>query len=160
MRGLALFVAELVAGILLMEPIRAQQDKFTGGRLNHVGVFAKDYNESLNFYTKTMGFREVFSVKDKDGKPALTYLQINRDTFLELAPANDRPVGISHAGIWVDDIKASVAALRQRGAKVDDPRTSPTKAVITNVTAPDGVRLELVEITPESFHRKAIDAWK
>ncbi len=160
MRGLALFVAGLVAGILLMQPSRAQQEKVTGWRLNHVGVFAKDYNESLNFYTKTMGFREAFSVKDKDGKPTLTYLQINRDTFLELAPANDRPVGISHAGIWVDDIKGTVAALRQRGAKVDDPRTSPTKAVITNVTAPDGVRLELVEITPESLHRKAIDSWK
>ena len=160
MRGLALFVAGLVAGILLMQPSRAQQEKVTGWRLNHVGVFAKDYNESLNFYTKTMGFREAFSVKDKDGKPTLTYLQINRDTFLELAPANERPVGISHAGIWVDDMKGTVAALRQRGAKVDDPRTSPTKAVITNVTAPDGVRLELVEITPESLHRKAIDSWK
>ena len=160
MRALALFVAGVVAGILLLQPIRAQQEKFAGGRLNHVGVFAKDYNESLNFYTKTMGFKEVFSVKDKDGKPTLTYLQINRDTFLELAPANDRPVGISHAGIWVDDINGTVAALRQRGAKVDDPRTSPTKAVITNVAAPDGVRLELVEITPDSLHRKAIDSWK
>jgi catechol 2,3-dioxygenase-like lactoylglutathione lyase family enzyme len=160
MRGLALFIAGLVAGILLMQPGRAQQEKITGWRLNHVGVYAKDYNESLNFYTKTMGFREAFSVKDKDGKPTLTYLQINRDTFLELSPANDRPVGISHAGIWVDDLKGTVAALRQRGAKVDDPRTSPTKAVITNVTAPDGVRLELVDITAESLHRKAIDSWK
>jgi catechol 2,3-dioxygenase-like lactoylglutathione lyase family enzyme len=160
MRGLALFITGLVAGILLMQPGRAQQEKVTGWRLNHVGVYAKDYNESLNFYTKTMGFREAFSVKDKDGKPTLTYLQINRDTFLELAPANDRPVGISHAGIWVDDLKGTVAALRQRGAKVDDPRTSPTKAIITNVTAPDGVRLELVDITAESLHRKAIDSWK
>ena len=160
MRGLALFIAGLVAGILLMQPSRAQQEKVTGWRLNHVGVYAKDYNESLKFYTKTMGFREAFSVKDKDGKPTLTYLQINRDTFLELAPANDRPAGISHAGIWVDDLKGTVAALRQRGAKVDDPRASPTKAVITNVTAPDGVRLELVDITAESLHRKAIDSWK
>ena len=160
MRGLALFVAGLAAGILLMQPSRAQQEKVSGWRLNHVGVYAKDYNESLNFYTKTMGFREAFSVRDKEGKPTLTYLQINRDTFLELAPANDRPVGISHAGIWVDDLKGTVAALRQRGAKVDDPRTSPTKAVITNVTGPDGVRLELVDITAESLHRKAIDSWK
>ena len=160
MSGLELFISGLVAGILLMQPSLAQQGKVAGWRLNHVGVYTKDYNESLNFYTKTMGFREAFSVKDKDGKPTLTYLQINRDTFLELAPANDRPVGISHAGIWVDDLKGTVAALRQRGAKVDDPRTSPTKAVITNVTAPDGVRLELVDITAESLHRKAIDSWK
>ncbi len=69
MRGLALFVAGLAAGILLMQPSRAQQEKVSGWRLNHVGVYAKDYNESLNFYTKTMGFREAFSVRDKEGKP-------------------------------------------------------------------------------------------
>lgn len=160
MRALALFVAGLVSGVLLMQPSRAQQQQPTAWRLNHVGVFAKDYNESLNFYTKVMGFREAFSVKDKEGKPTLTYLQINRDTFLELSPANGRPVGFSHAGIWVDDIKGTVAALRERGAKVEDPRTSSTNSIITNVMAPDGVRLELVEITPESLHRKAIDSWK
>lgn len=160
MRGLALFVAGLVTGILFMQPSRAQQEKAGGWRLNHVGVFAKDYDESLNFYTKTMGFREAFSVKNNDGKPTLTYLQINRDTFLEIAPANNRPAGFSHAGIWVDNINEAVAALRQRGAKVEDPHMSATKATIANVSAPDGMRLELVEITPESFPKKAIDAWK
>ena len=160
MVGLAIFVAGNLLGAFITQSSAAPQEKVMGLRLNHVGMYIKDFDESMNFYTKTMGFREAFSVKDKDGKPTLTYLQINRDTFLELSPANDRPVGISHAGIWVDDIKGTVAALRQRGAKVDDPRTSPTKAIITNVTAPDGVRLELVDITAESLHRKAIDSWK
>jgi len=108
-----------------------------------------------------MGFREAFSIKDKDGKPTLTYLQINRDTFLELAPATaERPVGLSHVGIWADDVKGVVAALRQQGVKVDDPRTGATKAPLTNVMDPNGIRVELVELTPDALQRKAVDAWK
>jgi hypothetical protein len=108
-----------------------------------------------------MGFREAFSLKDKDGKPTLAYLQINRDTFLELAPATaDRPVGFSHVGMWADDLNSTVTMLRQRGVKMDDPRAGATKAPLTNMIEPNGVRLELLEYPAESLQRKAIDGWK
>jgi len=29
----------------------------------------------MNLYTKTMGLRDAFSFKDKEGKPTLVYLQ-------------------------------------------------------------------------------------
>jgi catechol 2,3-dioxygenase-like lactoylglutathione lyase family enzyme len=143
-----------------MQPSAAQSNQNPGLRLNHVGVFAKDYDESMRFYTKTIGLREAFTIKDKDGKPTLSYLQINKDTFLELAPAGNRPVGLSHVGIWPEDLNATVAALRQRGVKVDDPRTGSTKTSITNAIDPDGVRLELLDFLPDSLPRKAMDAWK
>ena len=156
-----LFAAGIVVGVLLIQPGGAQQSQMPGLRLNHVGVYAKDFDESLRFYTKTMGFREAFSLKDKDGNPTLTYLQINRDTFLELAPATaQRPAGLSHVGIWPEDLKATVSALRQRGVKVDDPRITATKSSITNVIDPNGVRLELLDILPDSLQRKAIDTWR
>jgi len=162
MRGLLLFAAGLVAGVLIMQPGKAQQqDKLPGWRLNHVGVFAKDFDESYNFYTKTLGLKEAFSFKDKDGKPTLAYLQINKETFLELAPASgDRMPGLNHVGIWADDLNGTVAALRQRGVKVDDPRTGASKAPLTNVMDPNGVRLELLDFAPESMQRKAIEAWR
>ena len=161
MRGLLLFVAGTFVGMLIMQAGAAPQEKVTGGRLNHVGMYVKDMDESMGFYTKTMGFREAFSVKDKDGKPTLVYLQISRDTFLELAPAAaDRPLGFSHAGIWADDVKATAAALRQKGVKLDDPRVGSTKAPLTNVMDPNGLRLEILEYPPESLQRKAMDSWK
>jgi hypothetical protein len=43
---------------------------------------------------------------------------------------------------------------------VDDPRTGANLTSITNVTDPDGVRLELLDFLPGSLPRKAIDAWK
>jgi catechol 2,3-dioxygenase-like lactoylglutathione lyase family enzyme len=161
MRGLAVFVAGTLLGIFIAQPSAAPQEKAAGLRLNHFGIYTKDFDESMNFYTKTMGFREAFSIKDKDGKPTLLYLQINHDTFLELAPSTaDRPVGLSHIGIWADDLKTTIAALRQKGVKLDDPRTGSTNAPLTNVIDPNGVRLELLEYPPASLQRKAIDGWK
>lgn len=161
MRGVMLFLAGTAFGIFATQPGAAPQEKGTGLRLNHVGIYAKDFDESVNYYTKTLGFREAFSLKDKDGKPTLTYLQINRDTFLELAPASaDRPVGVSHIGIWADDLKTTAAVLGQRGVKMEDVRSGATKSILTNIVDPSGVRLELLEYPPESLQRKAIDSWK
>ena len=159
-RSFVLFAAGIGVGILLMQPSAAQQSPAPGMRLNHVGIFAKNYDESMRFFTQTMGLREAFTIRDKDGKPTLTYLQFNRDTFLEVAPAGDRPVGLSHVGILPDNLSATVAALRQRGVKVDDPRTGSTKTSITNVMDPNGVRLELLDFLPDSLPRKAMENWK
>ena len=144
-----------------MQPGRADTTQAPGLRLNHVGIFVKDFDESMRFYTQTMGFREAFTIKDTNGKPVLAYLQITRDTFLELGAATaERPVGLSHIGIWPENLTATVAALRERGVTVADPRTGSTKTSITNVTDPNGVRLELVDFLPGSLPRKAIDDWK
>ena len=155
------FAAGIGVGAFLMQPGRAQTSAAPGLRLNHVGLYVKDFDESMRFYTQTMGFHEAFTIRNADGKPVLAYLQITRDTFLEIAPSTaERPVGISHIGIWPEDQKATVAALRERGVKVDDPRVGSTKTSITNVTDPNGVRLELVDFLAGSLPRKAIDEWK
>jgi catechol 2,3-dioxygenase-like lactoylglutathione lyase family enzyme len=157
----AFFAAGIAVGSFLLQPGRAQSNTMPGVRLNHVGIYVKDFDESMRFYTQTMGFHEAFTIKDAAGKPVLAYLQITRDTFLELAPATaERPVGLSHIGIWPEDLSATVAALRQRGVMVADPRTGSTKTSITNVIDPNGVRLELVDFLAGSLPKKAIDDWK
>ena len=55
----AIFAAGIVAGAFLMQRGSAQQNPSLGLRLNHVGIYAKDYNESLRFYTQTMGLKEA-----------------------------------------------------------------------------------------------------
>ncbi len=158
---LALFAAGLGAGIFLTQPGAAQLNRIPGLRLNHVGIYVKDFDESMRFYTQTIGLREAFTIKDANGKPTLAYLQITRDTFLELAPATaERPVGLSHIGIWPENLNATVATLRQRGVKVEDPRTGATKTSITNATDPNGVRLELLDFLPDSLPRQAMDSWR
>ena len=160
-RSITLFAAGIVVGAFLMQPTPAQQKQSTGLRLNNVGIYAKDYDESMRFYTQTIGLKEAFTVKDAAGKPTLSYLQITKDTFLEIAPATgDRAVGLSHIGIWPENLAATVALLRQRGVKVDDPRTGSTQTSITNATDPNGIRLELLDFLPGSLPKKAMDDWK
>lgn len=159
--GFTLFAAGLGVGMFLMQPGEAQQIPNPGLRLNHVGIYVKDYDESMRFYTKTLGLREAFTIRDKAGKPTLTYLQVSRDTFIEIAPATaDRPAGLSHIGLWPENLGATVATLRSRGVAVNDPRTGSTKSSITNAVDPNGVRLELVDFLPDSLPRKAMEAWK
>src|ERR1700733_14133366 len=132
---LVFFAAGIGVGSFLMQPGRAQTSPGPGLRLNHVGIYVKDFDESMRFYTQTMGLREAFTIKDQNGKPTLAYLQITRDTFLELAPATaERPVGLSHIGIWPENLTATIGTLRRRGVKVDDAKTGSTKTSITNVT--------------------------
>lgn len=159
-RGFWLFVLGTLAGMLIMQAAAAPKENAV--RLNHVGMYVKNMDESLNFYTKTMGFRETYLFKDEQGKPAMALLQISRETFIELMPADaDHPVGFSHAAIWVDDVKATVEALRQKGVKVEDPHPGlRMKALSTDVLDPDGLRMEILEFTPDSLQRKAIDSWK
>lgn len=161
-RGLTLFGVGIVVGTFLMQPGSAQESRVAGLRLNHVGIAVRDFDESLNFYTKVMGFRIAFQTPGPVGRPATTYLQISRDTFLELAPASaNLPAGITHIGIESPDVKTTVAELRQVGATLQDPRVGGnSKAVLSNITDPSGIRLELIEITPDSLHKKAEESWK
>ena len=161
LRSFVLFTSGIAVGILLMQPSAAQQAPAGGVRLNHVGIYAKDFDESMRYYTGVIGLREAFTIRDANGKPTLAYLQINRDQFLEIAPATaERPVGLSHIGILPDDLNRTVAALRSRGVKMNDPATGKTLTTITNATDPNGVRLELLDFLPGSLPRKAIDEWK
>ena len=164
MRGFALFVAGVGSGILLMQSVVAQNGspKDTGMKLNHVAITVKNFDAAVAYYTKSMGFREAFSYREPNGQPVLTYLQISRDTFLEIQPATaEQPAGFSHMGIEMVDAKATIARLRRMGVKVSGVSPSAhSGALLTNATDSDGIRSELLELPPTSLQRKAMTAWK
>ena len=90
----------------------------------------------------------------------LAFVQVSRDTFLEIAPANaNRPAGLTHFGIGVDSASATVTALKARGLTVSDPRSVGVQWMIASVTAP-GARIELTELGPESPLGKASSSFK
>lgn len=161
LRGVTLFVAGIVVGTMLISPSHAQQTN-NGLRLNHVGIAVKDFQESLNFYTKVMGFKAAYAMPSPDGRPTTTFLQISRDTFIEMAPATaNLSAGLTHIGLLTDDANASVTQLRQAGATMPDVRSGGgTGSRLSNATDPNGIRLELVEQPSGSMMRKAMDSWK
>ena len=158
MRVALVFVTGVLVGAA-MQPGLAQQGRIVG--LNHVAVSVADYQGAVDFYSRQMGFRTAFAFREPDGSPYLTYLQINRNTFVEVMQATpDRPVGCPHFGLEVEQLDSTVAQLRQRGVQVRAPSLSPrTGSRIAVATAPGGVNIELLEFGPQSLHRKVIDAW-
>lgn len=158
--GMALFVTGLIVGSV-MTPARAQ-DRNTGLRLNHVQIAVPNVDEAVAYYTKVMGWRVGWSLPTQPGRQTTTFLQINRDTFLEVAPAAaDAVPGIMHLGLWSDDVAATVAQIRRAGGTAPDARGGGnTGAKLLTVLDPNGIRMEINEQPPGSLMRKAMDAWK
>jgi len=161
MRSITLFLAGLTLG-LTMQTALAQGGNRGVVMMNHLGVNVPDIPQAVSYYTQKMGYKEAFRVTDDKGQPTLVYMQVSQNTFLELNQANaQRPAGVTHYGLVVEKAADAVRMFRDRGLMVTDPTVSTgTKAVLANITDPYMGRIELVEITPESAHRKAIDAWK
>ena len=161
MRTSIVFVIGLLLGSAMSTTL-AQGNRLAGmNGVNHVGINVENFDEAMAFYTQKMGFREAFTVRDDKGQPTLAYVQASPNTFVELQPAGaNRAPGISHVGLHVEDIRATIVSLKQRGVTVEEPRVSSTKSMIANVTGPGGVRIELSELGPESLQRKAMDSWK
>ena len=161
MRSIILLLAGFSVG-LTIETALARGGNWGVVMMNHLGVNVPDIPEAANYYTQKMGYKEAFRVTDDRGQPTLIYMQISQNTFLELNQANaQRPAGVTHYGLVVEKTADAVRMFRDRGLTVTDPTVSVgTKAVLANITDPYMGRIELVEITPESSHRKAIDAWK
>jgi catechol 2,3-dioxygenase-like lactoylglutathione lyase family enzyme len=146
MRGLVLFVAGILVGTAAQTTL-AQNDAFV---LNHVGLAVPDLTQAAAFYTEKLGYREAFRNSNPQGAPTAIYMQISRSTFLE------------HYGLHVDNMKSAVDRFRARGVTVSDP-TGPSAfsgAVLAQLTVPDGPRIELAELGPNSLQRKAMDGWK
>ncbi len=176
MKRFALFAAGLgvlVVGIVWQPgAAQGQAGKSSGLRLSLVGIAVSDYPKSQAFYERVMGFPVAFKFSSQDGTRTNTFFQMSRDSFLEMqqATADVRP-GLTHAHFVVDDLSATLARLRQAGLPTAPPNSPPASAVTeagfsqnifvknANVYDPNGIRLELNELVPESLMKKAAESW-
>ena len=161
MRTVMVFVTGLAIGLAVNTGF-AQSDRLPGvNNMNHVAIAVDNFDEAFAFYTKKMGFREVFTVKNDQGQPQLAYIQPSRDTFIEIVPANaNRRAGLNHFGLHVADLKSYVAALKQRGVTVEEPRQGRGDSMVANATDPGGLRIEIFQFGPDSSQGQAIASWK
>jgi catechol 2,3-dioxygenase-like lactoylglutathione lyase family enzyme len=172
MRRSILLTASLIALALLpVHPVLAQDGaQHPDLKLSVVGIGAKDYAESLKFYTKIMGLRSAFSFTTVT-KTTNTYLQVSRDTFLELqtSTATNQP-GLTHIHMETSNVDAIVARLRKAGLPsctatlktgcMNKPQTAqPTGERNFLIVDPSGIRFEPTQLTPGSLTRKAVDSW-
>ena len=72
------------------------------------------------------------------------------NTFIELQPANaQRPPGITHFGIEVEDVAAAREMFNSRGAGVAELRGSSPGVILADIDDPTGIRIELLEFPSE-----------
>ena len=161
MRGCMLFAAGLVLGLAVQTGMAQTMTPNRGLiGLNHVGVQVPDLPKAIDYYTKTLGFPEAFRSLDEKGQPRLVYVHITRNTFVELQPGKPgAPAMINHLGIQVEKMEPVIEMFKKRGVNVSDSRVSPTKAVLSNITDPNMIRIELAELVPESQHYQAIQKY-
>ena len=163
MKNLIVFLAGSICGALLLRSGIAQDSSVEPRperALNHIGIVVEDYAAAYGFYTQNLGLKEAYTV-ERNGVPLLTYLQLNRETFVELIPARgDQATGVTHFGIEVADIDAVVAQLRGQGVEVADPGTTPANARFVRLRDADGVEIEVMEFGPEASQYRAMQAWQ
>ena len=125
----------------------------------HNAVTVKNMEESLRFYTEALGFKKAFEInRPETGEPWIVYLNIAPGQFIELFyggtednPWRDSLIGFNHFCFEVDDIFATVEQVRRAGYPID---VEPNQGADTNwqawITDPNGIRIELMKIMPES----------
>jgi catechol 2,3-dioxygenase-like lactoylglutathione lyase family enzyme len=163
MKHLSFFLAGVIVGAVLIRTGTAQDssvEQRPARALNHVGIVVQDYQAAYQFYTEDLGLKEAYTV-ERNGAPLLTYLQLNRETFVELIPARgDQVTGVTHFGMEVGDIDAFVERSRQRGMLVADPGVTPANARFVRIRDADNVEIEVMEYGPEASQYKAMQAWQ
>ena len=139
-------------------------------RLTHIGICVSDWERALRFYRDLLGF-QYLSELQVAGEPTDTLLQLRNVTLRAIYLERDgtriellhyatpghqgdgRPramnqLGLTHLSLRVDNLAATVDALKQAGvrilekSRIDIPAFDAAAVFITD---PDGTLIELVQ---------------
>jgi lactoylglutathione lyase len=132
--------------------------------LGHVAFRVADIEKSVAFYCEGLGCKESFRNQDPDGTLKGVYIRIARGQFIELFPGGSPSTlpsmsesSYRHVCLTVDDLQATVKELTAR----DVPLVTEVKRGVRDgnlqvfVADPDGNRVELMQIEPNSPQARA-----
>jgi lactoylglutathione lyase len=127
--------------------------------VGHAGYVVSDMAAALAFYRDQLGL-DIIMEGDKDGKPWLKFLYVNDGAFVELFDGGVRQPSYRsnylHLCLECADVAASVEELRSRGVEIDvEPNTGKDNNIQAWIHDPDGNKIELMQISPDSPQAKA-----
>jgi len=121
----------------------------------HACFTVSNLERALEFYCEGLGLSPAFDFVNAEGRRTGIYLHVGGRTFIELFEgALDKPAtggSFRHVCLEVDDIHATVQALRERGVEVSEIKLGKDQSYQAWVTDPDGNRFELHGYTPDSW---------
>lgn len=136
----------------------------------HVAYAVDDLEATLHFYCTGLGMREAFRLYDDNGQTRILYVQVRGSDFIEFfprrsssapvpTPAPGRGPSFRHIALAVDDMEATLMELAHHGIQPEKPaQMGNDRNWQAWLVDPDGNRIELMEISPESpQHRAAVE---
>ena len=131
--------------------------------LSHVAIRTRDIHASIRYYTEVLGLKEAFRMHREDGSLATVYLWIAKGQYLELFTGGTeaRHAGLNEAGmchicLMTEDISRSYESVRSGGGPLDSEiKRGQSRCLMFWTHDPDGTRIEMMELTPESMQAQA-----
>ncbi|MBO7184611.1 MAG: VOC family protein [Oscillospiraceae bacterium] len=120
---------------------------------HHIAIICSNYEKSMDFYVKKLGFSVIRAVERPQQNDMLIMLQQGQ-TVLELFIRSDAPtrptdpeaLGLRHLAFHVENIDPAVAWLNERGIETEPVREDKINGGrFTFFNDPDGLPLELHE---------------
>ena len=133
--------------------------------IGHIAITAQDIAASIDFYGRVLGLPEAFRMNKDDGSLWMVYFKTGSGDFIEIfdgagTPTVEPPDGVSfkHYCLWVDDIEQTLKDLKDRGLDVDleGIKTGRSRCRQYFIADPDGVRIELMQLMPESEQARTL----
>lgn len=134
--------------------------------IGHVAFDAYKFPETLDFYTRVLGFEEMFRLHNEEGKLWIIYLRVSDEIFLELFPKDgeipaEKDRHFSHFCLEVDDIQMTTKLLLERGGTLDvEIKTGKDGNQQAWTRDPEGNRIEFMQMAPDSLQKRAIERIK
>jgi len=128
-------------------------------KIDHIGIATNDIEQMASIYRDALGLKVVETEEVASQKVRVAMLPVgeSRIELLE-ATAADSPIskflakrgpGIHHLAFNVDDIRAALAELKSKGARLidEEPRTGAGGCLVAFIhpSSTGGVLIELVE---------------
>ena len=123
-------------------------------RVHHIAIICSDYERTLEFYKRVLGFTVLAENYREESKGYKTDLALGNQYVIELfsfpsppvRPTNPEAAGLRHLAFEVDDILAEVEELERMGVEHEAIRIDPsTNRRFMFFHDPDGLPLELYE---------------
>jgi len=128
-------------------------------KIEHLGIATRAIDEALEFWRDTLGLEVLETEEVAEQKVRVAMLPLGESRVELLEPTSeDSPIakflekrgpGIHHIAVRVEDIRAALAILKERGARLIDetPRVGAGGCLVAFIhpSSAGGVLLELVE---------------
>lgn len=133
-------------------------------KIEHIGIATPKIEDALAFWRDALGLAVVHTEEVEEQGVRVAMLPVGEPRIELLEPTHagspvakfleKRGAGVHHIAVRVGDIRASLARLKQRGARLidEEPRVGAEGCLVAFIhpASAGGVLLELVERAPET----------